>query len=323
MKNATEFAKKFKKFKKSLPDASVEMNEHGVIGEVVYAHLLWNATSKQASQAYKRLMAATVDMNDLRVHHLYEIIDLIGESYPQVYDRTKRLKTVLDAIYKREHGMHVASLEGAGKRDIRDYFESLKGISPFVCNRIIAICFEVAAMPVDDRTLAVMISNDLIHESADVADASSWLTRQVKAGEIGEIHVRLHTWVELQPIPKPPKKVTRKVRKKTFVKVVAKAVVESDETLIVEEAAPKKSVTKKKVTKKKVTKTKTPKKKVTKKKTSKKKVTKKKTSKKQKTTTKKVVKKTPLTKKKAAKKKVANKPSSKKKVAKKKDAKKK
>ena len=323
MKNATEFAKKFKKFTKSLPDASVEMNEHGVIGEVVYAHLLWNATSKQASQAYKRLMAATVDMNDLRVHHLYEIIDLIGESYPQVYDRTKRLKTVLDAIYKREHGMHVASLEGAGKRDIRDYFESLKGISPFVCNRIIAICFEVAAMPVDDRTLAVMISNDLIHESADVADASSWLTRQVKAGEIGEIHVRLHTWVELQPIPKPPKKVTRKVRKKTFVKVVAKAVVESDETLIVEEAAPKKSVTKKKVTKKKVTKTKTPKKKVTKKKTSKKKVTKKKTSKKQKTTTKKVVKKTPLTKKKAAKKKVANKPSSKKKVAKKKVAKKK
>jgi hypothetical protein len=323
VKNATEFAKKFKKFKKSLPDASVEMTEHGVIGEVVYAHLLWNATSKQASQAYKRLMAATVDMNDLRVHHLYEIIDLIGESYPQVYDRTKRLKTVLDAIYKREHGMHVASLEGAGKRDIRDYFESLKGISPFVCNRIIAICFEVAAMPVDDRTLAVMISNDLIHESADVADASSWLTRQVKAGEIGEIHVRLHTWVELQPIPKPPKKVTRKVRKKTFVKVVAKAVVESDETLIVEEAAPKKSVTKKKVTKKKVTKTKTPKKKVTKKKTSKKKVTKKKTSKKQKTTTKKVVKKTPLTKKKAAKKKVANKPSSKKKVAKKKVAKKK
>ncbi|MGY8755803.1 MAG: hypothetical protein ACKVLC_00350 [Phycisphaerales bacterium] len=313
MKNATEFAKKFKKFKKSLPDASVKMTEHGVIGEVVYAHLLWNATSKQASQAYKRLMAATVDMNDLRVHHLYETIDLIGESYPQVYDRTKRLKTVLDAIYKREHGMHVASLEGAGKRDIRDYFESLKGISPFVCNRIIAICFEVAAMPVDDRTLAVMISNDLIHESADVADASSWLTRQVKAGEIGEIHVRLHTWVELQPIPKPPKKVTRKIRKKTFVKVVAKAVVESDETLIVEEVAPKKPVKKKTVTKKKVAKTKTPKKKVTKKKT----------SKKQKTTTKKVVKKTPPTKKKATKKKVANKPSSKKKVAKKKVAKKK
>jgi hypothetical protein len=214
--------------------------------------------------------------------------------------------------------MHVASLEGAGKRDIRDYFESLKGISPFVCNRIIAICFEVAAMPVDDRTLAVMISNDLIHESADVADASSWLTRQVKAGEIGEIHVRLHTWVELQPIPKPPKKVTRKIRKKTFVKVVAKAVVESDETSIVEEVAPKKPVKKKTVTKKKVAK-----KKVTKTKTPKKKVTKKKTSKKQKTTTKKVIKKKTPTKKKSAKKKVANKPSSKKKVAKKKAAKKK
>ena len=156
------------------------------------------------------MISATVDMNDLRVNHLYELIDLIGENYPQAYDRAKRLKTVLNSIYKREHGMHVSSLDGAGKRDIRDYFETLEGISPFVCNRIIALFFHVAAMPIDDRTLAVMITNDLLHESADLSEASSWLTRQVKAGEIGEVHVRLHAWVELQPVPKPPKVVAQK-----------------------------------------------------------------------------------------------------------------
>ena len=133
-------------------------------------------------------------------------LNLIGENYPQAAERAKRMKYVLNAIYKREHGVHVASLDGAGKRDVREYFETLNGITPFVSNRVIALCYDVAAIPVDDRTLAVMIANDLVHESSNLAETSSWLGRQVKAVEVCEIHVRLHAWVEAQPQPKPVKK---------------------------------------------------------------------------------------------------------------------
>lgn len=268
MKNATEFAKKFKKFRRLLPSIEVETSEHGVIGEVIYSHLLWNAATKQAKAAYKKMIAAAVDLNDLRMNHIYETVDLIGVNYPQSEERAKRLKSVLNAIYKREHGVHVASLEGVGKRDVRDYFDTLNGMTPFVSSRVISICFDVAAIPVDDRTLQVMIANDLFHESSTITEASSWLGRQVKADDVCTVHACLHAWVENQPTPKQQKPAKKKSVKKPVRK-----------TESIKKKAPSKSVTKKKVAKKKSAKKVTTKK-VAKKQATKKKVSKKKASKK-------------------------------------------
>ena len=268
MKNATEFANKFKKFRRSLPSVDVSTREHGAIGEVIYAHMLWNAASKQATAAYKKLIDAAVDLNDLRMNHIHETVKLIGDSYPQATERANRLKCVLNAIYKREHGMHVSSLDGAGKRDVREYFETLDGITPFVSNRVIAICYDVAAVPVDDRTLAVMIANELVHETSSLTETASWLGRQVKATEVCEVHVCLHAWVETQPTPKRTPKKKKTATKSVETKPTAK-----------KKVTPKKS-TKKTVAKKKIAKKKVAKKKVSKKKVAKKKVTKKKVAKK-------------------------------------------
>ncbi len=256
MKNATEFAKKFKKFRKSLPAIEIVKSEHGVIGEVIYAHLIWNANAKQATAAYKKLTSAAVDLNDLRMSHIFETVELIGVNYPQAEERAKRLKVVLNAIYRREHGVHIPSLEGAGKRDVREYFETLDGITPFVSNRVGAIFYGVATMPVDDRTLAVLIANDLVHEQSGVVDVASWLARQVKANEICDLHMCLHAWVETQPVPKQSKQEKKAVlRKPTAKKKVAKKKVSK------KKAAKKKAANK--VPRKKVAKKKTPKKKAT------------------------------------------------------------
>ena len=263
MKNATEFAKKFKKFRRTLPSVDLSTSEHGVVGEVIYAHMLWNAAAKQAKSAFKKLIEAAEDLNDLRMNHIHETVQLIGYTYPQAAERAKRMKCVLNAIYKREHGVHVSSLEGVGKRDVREYFETLDGITPFVSNRVIAICYDVAAVPVDDRTLAVMIANDLVHESSSLTETSSWLGRQVKAAEVCEVHVCLHAWVETQPIPKRVP-----VKKKTATKSVEP------------KPSTKKKVTKKKTAKKKVVKKTVLKKKATPKKSTKKKLAKKKSTKK-------------------------------------------
>jgi hypothetical protein len=261
VKNAIEFAKQFKKFRRTLPSIDVVTSEHGVIGEVIYAHLLWNATSKQATNAYKKLINAAVDLNDLRMNHIYETVDLIGPNYPQAEERAKRMKGVLNSIYKREHGIHVASLEGAGKRDIREYFDTLDGMTLFVCNRVISIFYGVAAIPVDDKTLAVLISNKLVHETSSITDVASWLGRQVKADEVCDVHACMQAWVEVQPTPKQAKPQDKKPSKKTKTKkkVTKKRVSKK----------PTKKVAKKKVTKKPTKKV--AKKKVTKKKASKKK----------------------------------------------------
>ena len=280
MKDATAFAKKFKTFKKKLPSVTVIANDYGVIGEVIYSHLVWNASEKDAAAAFKRLIDASVDLNDLRVNMIDESIERVGVEYPLVRDRVKRMHAVLNAIYNREHGMHIESLDGAGKREIREYFETLKGITPFVCHRVISICYNVAAVPVDERTLAILKANSVIHETTTIEDAASWLARQVKADEVVDFHGGLQAWVEIQPTPKEEPKLKKSVKKKAAKKKVAKKKV--TKKIAKKTATSKKKTTKKKVTKKKVSK------KVAKKAASKKKTTKKKVAKK---TNKKVAKK--------------------------------
>ena len=218
MKNAAEYAKRFKKFVRKLPSIEVTANEDGVIGEVIYSHLLWNANAKQARAAYKKMMSAAVDLNDLRMNQVFEIIELVGVNYPRVEERAKRLRTVINAIYLREHDVKVESLAGAGKRDVREYFETLNGITPFVCNRVIALCYEVSAMPIDERTIDAMISNELLHEDVTVSDAASWLTQQVRADDVCEVHASLHAWVETQQDRASIKSVKKKAVKKKVAK---------------------------------------------------------------------------------------------------------
>mgnify|MGYP006426715435 CR=1 FL=1 len=243
MKNSTAFAKKFKTFCKKLPKEEVVFSEHGAIGEVIYSHLLWNATAKQAKTAYNKLISTSVDLNDLRTNHVFEMVEIIGSKYPQAEERAKRLKAVLNAIYNREHDVIVASLDGAGKRDVREYFETLNGITVFVCNRVISMSYEVAAVPVDDKTLQALMSNDLVHEDATISETAAWIGRQVKANEVAEVHAKLHAWVELQPSRKPAKKKVTK--KKAATKTPAKKKVTK------KKVAAKKKVTKKKTSKKK------------------------------------------------------------------------
>ena len=270
MKNATEFAKKFKTFRKKLPKEEVVHSEYGAIGEVIYSHLLWNATSKQADTAFKKMISASVDLNDLRMNHVFEMVELIGANYPHAESRAKRLKAVLNSIYGREHNVCIDSLDGVGKRDIRDYFETLNGITTFVCNRVIAMSYEVAAIPVDERTNNALIAKGIVHEESSISETAVWLARQVKADEVREVHVALHSWVETQPVQASSKVNKKKVTKKSPTKTKKASKTEAKKTVAKKTA--KKKVAKKKTTKKasaKKTAKKVAKKKTTKKKTKK------------------------------------------------------
>ena len=252
MKNATEFAKKFKTFRKTLPASDGSTNKQDVVREVIYSSLLWNASSRQATAAFKKMIKSSVDLNELRVNVISETMELIGVNYPHSFERSKRLRTVLNAIYLREHSMEIASLEGAGKRDIREYFETLSGITPFVCNRVIAMQYGVAAIPIDDRTLTALASHGIISEDADIEDTTNWLGRQVKADDVCEIHAQLHAWSSTQPIKTSPKPTSKKVAKGAngTAAVVKKETKKKSTSKKVTKSVKKKSASKKKVAKK-------------------------------------------------------------------------
>ncbi len=163
---------------------------------LVESMLLWEAPTDKATQAIEKLMQETVDYNDLRVTMEHEFIDLLGARYPRIENRSARLRAVLRDIYLREHRMSLDSLRDTGKREVRKYIETLKGIPPFAAARVLLLSFETHTIPVDSRLASALASAGASREGLDETDLSSWLSRQIKASDGVATHFALQHWVD-------------------------------------------------------------------------------------------------------------------------------
>lgn len=256
MKNSTEYAKKFKTFCQKLPATTAEAHVDGPVAEVIYSQMLWNATSKQADSAYRKLMRACIDWNDLRMNMPRETIEMIGVSYPQAEDRSRRLRAILRGIYLREHDVKLTTLSESGKTEAKEYIQTLEGMSHFVAGRVLSLCFGVSAFPIDDRTFHALMSEGLLHDETNIEEAALWLGRQVKARDVGKVHGSIHAWVEKKPAPKKTvskktaKKIAKKSVRKTVKKIVKKITVKAEKKKVKGKKVTKKTTTKKKTSKK-------------------------------------------------------------------------
>lgn len=212
------------------------------IAELVFSYLVWNATTKQADTAYGKIMAQVVDLNELRVSHASEVIDLIGVRYPDAQQRVIRLLETMMEVYEREYDYKMTSIASSSKREQREYLDTLPAIPPFVAARVALLAYGAHAMPVDDRMLTLLVKAGVLEPETTPAEAEAWLMRQVKAGEAQEAYLALQAWADSQ-------RVTLGAPTKTPAKKSA-AAGEAKRT----NAASKKKTTKKKTTKKRVAK---------------------------------------------------------------------
>jgi hypothetical protein len=70
------------------------------------------------------------------------------------------------------------------KAEIRPYFQSLAGITPYVEAVICVDCFGIAAAPVDTKLLLWLISKDALPEGTDIKTAQHIIEKHLKAGEV-------------------------------------------------------------------------------------------------------------------------------------------
>ena len=236
-----------------------EIDELEPIAELVISFLTWNATSRQADAAYGKIMAQVVDLNELRVSHVNEVIDLIGVRYPDVQHRVIRLLQSMMEIFEREHDFKMGSLGSRSKREQREYLDTLPGIPSYVAARVALLSFGAHAMPVDDRLLTLLVKAGVFESGTTPANAESWLTRQVKAGDSLETFLALQEWADSQRVTLPAPVKTPAVKTAPVEEEPAKPASKTTKS------APAKKVSKK-TTKKKTTKKKTAKKRVAKKK---------------------------------------------------------
>jgi len=167
--------------------------------ELVRSFLLWEAPRSKAELAMKRVQQAVVDINELRVCFPEEIIAILGERYPRVEERAQRLRAVLNDIYIREHAVSLDKLKSAGKREARQYLDSLDGMPQFVAARVFLLALGGHAVPLDDRMIARLAAEGVLEPGAAVEKAASALERHVKAGEAAELHMLLQAWADDGP----------------------------------------------------------------------------------------------------------------------------
>ena len=171
------------------------------VAQLVVSFLQWNATRQQAEDAFTAIMDSVLDINDLRVSHPHELVELIGEDYPDAGARVIRMREALHEVYLREHDIEMNSISGKGKKEQRAYLDTLPGITPYIAAQVTLLSFGGHAMPVDEKLAALLIEEGCLDAETSPADAEAHLVRQVKAADSLEAHLALQAWADSQQLP--------------------------------------------------------------------------------------------------------------------------
>jgi endonuclease III len=162
----------------------------------VFGLLQWEATYKQAETAYRKLMEAFVDINEIRVSHDREIVSVIGRNYPQIEQRVARLQEALNDLFVREYAVAMHSLVGKTKKEQRAYLDSLPGLPPYVVAQVMLLSFDGHALPVDPKLVSLLAKKEILAADTPPAQAESELLKHVKAPDAVHVHQLLQAWAD-------------------------------------------------------------------------------------------------------------------------------
>ncbi len=166
-----------------------------LLWRLVFCFLAWEAPVSKACAAARKLHSAVIDYNEMRVCLPDEIAGMIGERYPRAIERAARLRSVLNELYRREHAVSLAKAANLGKREAREYLESLEGMPPFVAARMALVALGGHAFPLDERTHAALQEEGAVPPGLSLHDASGWLERQFRAGEALPAFLVMERWM--------------------------------------------------------------------------------------------------------------------------------
>jgi endonuclease-3 len=186
MKRGTEYAKRLKKaFQQWSRDyGSVDEPEMtDPLEEVVIAILADCLPREQARALYDKLFEQMVDLNELRVTPAVELAGTLGKKLPLAEQKAERVVSALNDIRRRQDTMDLTFLRQRGRRESREYLESLEGLGKQGTAWVVQLSLGGHAIPVDDLTLYVLRKEELVEPTATAEDVQSFLERHIQASE--------------------------------------------------------------------------------------------------------------------------------------------
>lgn len=185
-------AKDYPDIQPPVMESAIEPDEP-LLAEFVRSMLLWESTQTKAAAAMKRVEAGVVDYNELRVCLPRDLVLLIGETYPHARDRAERLRAALADVYNQNHAVTLRHVAELGKREAKQYLESLSGVPGFVAARVALLSHGNHSMPVDSRILSVLVEAKAVPLTDGAESAASWVERKVRAGDLTHVYLRLQS----------------------------------------------------------------------------------------------------------------------------------
>ena len=217
MKNSALYAAEVKKFFNRLKRSGPRPVLHEYddpLKQLIYAVLSEDNSPTRARTAMTRLLANTIDYNDLRVSTPSELANIIESDILNAVERTGVLIELLGSIYSRENSVALNKSRTKNRRDARAYLEGLSGMTPYVLSGTMLWAFDEHAIPLDEQMLAVLKKEGLVDPDATMAEAQGFLRRHISAGD-AKLFTALLKRHTAQKLPRAPASASElKSRKK-------------------------------------------------------------------------------------------------------------
>jgi len=177
MKNSEYYAKKIKQLVKeksadvSAPqvDDKIELIIRGILEE--------NVDPRKVPAALSAIEKEYVDYNELRVSPVRDIVDVVGEKYPEIRSKAQNIVNTLQAIFDRANNLSLDFLNNKPKREIRKILREKLGLGRYAESFVTLYGFDGHAMPVDNLLLDALKLGEYIHPSSDLDDLQGFLER--------------------------------------------------------------------------------------------------------------------------------------------------
>lgn len=221
---ASRLKKAFGKCRRLSPDSEIPESDDpmrrlaiGVLGVTSGEQL--------AERAVNILLSNMVDWNEVRVSSPVEVQKALGDALPDGLTAARHLISALQAVFDREDAMSLDRLRAIGRREAKQYLDSLDGVDVFATASVLLWSLGGHAIPVDNRLLEALRGADLINPAADRAEVQAFLERHIGANQAKEFCIVMRSFTITNKRTATKKKTVtaskKTVRKKRSTKRVA------------------------------------------------------------------------------------------------------
>lgn len=166
-----------------------------------------------AAKIVDSLLSNMAGWNEVRVSRPAEINKAIGNVVSTTLEPCQRLLNMLEAVYDRENALTLDRLKQLGRREARQYLDSLGGVDEYGVASVALWSLGGHGIPVSDDLLKELRAEGLVHPDATRGEVQAFLERHVSAADAQVFSIVMASFKSSKSVTtKKAKKATNKTK---------------------------------------------------------------------------------------------------------------